>query len=212
MYEVYKIENKLNNKIYIGITIQGARTRFLHHLYESRSGSSFPIHRSINKYGKENFTIDTIEVCDSAEKMKEREKFWISFYNTTDRSIGYNRTIGGDGTFGRLHSDETKEKIRRKALGRRASEESRARMSESHKLNPISKENIERVILMNKNRVKPVIQYDINMNKLAEFDSIKSAYEITGVNRATIWGIIKRGVRTDIRRGPAPKFIWKLKE
>jgi len=212
MYEVYKIENKLNNKIYIGITIQGARTRFLHHLYESRSGSSFPIHRSINKYGKENFTIDTIEVCDSAEKMKEREKFWISFYNTTDRSIGYNRTIGGDGTFGRLHSDETKEKIRRKALGRRASEEIRARMSESHKLNPISKENIERVILMNKNRVKPVIQYDINMNKLAEFDSIKSAYEITGVNRATIWGIIKRGVRTDIRRGPAPKFIWKLKE
>jgi group I intron endonuclease len=212
MYEVYKIENKLNNKIYIGITIQGARTRFLHHLYESRSGSSFPIHRSINKYGKENFTIDTIEVCDSAEQMKEREKFWISFYNTTDRSIGYNRTIGGDGTFGRLHSDETKEKIRRKALGRRASKEIRARMSESHKLNPISKENIERVILMNKNRVKPVIQYDINMNKLAEFDSIKSAYEITGVNRATICGIIKRGVRTDIRRGPAPKFIWKLKE
>ena len=29
--------------------------------------------------------------------MKEREKYWISFYNSTDKSKGYNISKGGDG-------------------------------------------------------------------------------------------------------------------
>jgi hypothetical protein len=44
--------------------------------------------------------------------LKEKEKYWIKFYNSMDQNVGYNLTAGGDGTFGKKHSDETKEKIR----------------------------------------------------------------------------------------------------
>ena len=36
--EVYKITNKLTNKVYIGITNQGSGARYRHHWYESRIG------------------------------------------------------------------------------------------------------------------------------------------------------------------------------
>ena len=59
------------------------------------------------KYGKENFTVETIEVCDST-KLNDREKFYISYYNSYIN--GYNSTIGGqDGSkpFKTSEEDET---------------------------------------------------------------------------------------------------------
>lgn len=118
VYEVYKIQNRLNNKIYIGISSAGYEKRFKHHLSESRNGSTFILHNAIRKYGEEAFTSTLLEICDTIEILKEREKFWILTLDTTNRDKGYNMTLGGDGTFGRLHSDETKQKISEKALGR----------------------------------------------------------------------------------------------
>jgi group I intron endonuclease len=212
MCEVYKIENKINGKKYIGITIQGARTRFLHHLYESRSGSTFPLHRSINKYGKENFTIETIETCDSTEQMKEREKFWISFYNTIDRSLGYNRTTGGDGTFGRLHSEETKDKIRQKAIGRKASSGTKERMSESGKGRKMSENTRRALDIRNQKSKKAIIQYDMNMNFIAEFESIMDADRKTGVHYTSIIYRLKHPPKITSTNRYGVKFIWKLKE
>ena len=131
--EVYKITNKLTNKDYIGITNQGSGARYRHHWYESRIGEPSPIHRSMAKYGEESFTLEIIDFADTYDELKEKEKYWIKWYNSTDRSIGYNLTEGGDGTFGRMHSEETKEKIRQKALGRKASEDTKKKMSESRK-------------------------------------------------------------------------------
>lgn len=129
--EVYKITNKITGKIYIGITNQGSGARYRHHWYESRIGEPSPIHRSMAKYGEDNFTLEIIDFAETYEELKEKEKFWIKEFNSTDRNIGYNLTEGGDGTFGRTHSEETKEKIRQKALGRKISEETKKKMSEA---------------------------------------------------------------------------------
>src|ERR1035437_5569311 len=117
--EVYKIANNVNGKVYIGITNQGAGVRFGHHLYEMRSGSTFPIHNAIRKYGVDNFTVETIAECENYEQLKELEKKFIKEYQSKLREFGYNLTDGGDGTFGRFHSEETKDKIRKKAQGRK---------------------------------------------------------------------------------------------
>lgn len=145
--EIYKITNKVNNKIYIGITIQGFKTRFGHHLYEAKTDSPFPIHKAIRKYGESSFEIEVLEIVESIEELKEREKFYIKELKAKDRKFGYNLTEGGDGTFGRMHSNETKAKIGEKAKGRVVSEETKQKMRDAQnriKNEPWYKENKRR--------------------------------------------------------------------
>ena len=156
--EVYKITNKITGKIYIGITNQGSGARYRHHWYESRIGEPSPIHRSMAKYGEDNFTLDIIDFAETYEELKEKEKFWIKKFNSTDRNIGYNLTEGGDGTFGRTHSEETKEKIRQKALGRKISEETKKKMSEARigKCSDKQREHLKKISIQAK--AIPVLQ------------------------------------------------------
>lgn len=116
--EVYKITNLENNKIYIGITNQGYKKRWHKHISDSYRRSYSPLHLAINKYGADRFKIEIIENCETIEELKEREIYWIKEYNSYNRKIGYNATLGGDGTFGKYHSEETKEKQRDKAKQR----------------------------------------------------------------------------------------------
>lgn len=92
---IYIITNKLNNKVYIGQTIQNLKDRWYRHCQKkclSKAESNMAIKRAILKYGKENFTIEILETCDSS-MLNERERFYISKYDSYKR--GYNETIGG---------------------------------------------------------------------------------------------------------------------
>lgn len=107
---IYKVTNKINGKIYIGQTIQSVKDRWYRHCGKSGiSKAELNTHfkRAILKYGKENFTIETIEMCDSTE-LNDKEKFYISYYNSYIN--GYNSTIGGQGgskPFKTSEEDET---------------------------------------------------------------------------------------------------------
>lgn len=114
--EIYKIENKEDGKVYIGLTIQGYKKRYRKHLSDARNRCEFYLHRAIAKYGPESFELTLIESCNDMSELKERESFWISHYSSNDRDKGYNLTEGGDGTVGKRHSEETKAKIRGAAL------------------------------------------------------------------------------------------------
>lgn len=204
--EVYKITNKLTNKVYIGITNQGSGARYRHHWYESRIGEPSPIHRSMAKYGEENFTLEIIDFADTYDELKEKEKYWIKWYNSTDRSIGYNLTEGGDGTFGRMHSEETKEKIRQKALGRKASEDTKKKMSESRKGKCSDKQKEHLSKLQEQCKTK-VYQYSKTGEFIAEYDSITEACEANGLSRNTIRIQLKNPPRNP--NDHRIKFLWK---
>ena len=204
--EVYKITNKLTNKVYIGITNQGSGARYRHHWYESRIGEPSPIHRSMAKYGEENFTLEIIDFADTYDELKEKEKYWIKWYNSTDRSIGYNLTEGGDGTFGRMHSEETKEKIRQKALGRKASEDTKKEMSESRKGKCSDKQKEHLSKLQEQCKTK-VYQYSKTGEFIAEYDSIIEACKANGLSRNTIRIQLKNPPRNP--NDHRIKFLWK---
>lgn len=89
---IYKVTNLVNNKIYIGQTVTGIDSRWKGHLY--KDGCKF-LHNAILKYGKENFKIEVIEYCEEIE-LDDREVYWISYYHSTDRNIGYNILKGGN--------------------------------------------------------------------------------------------------------------------
>jgi group I intron endonuclease len=89
IYYVYKITNIINNKIYIG------KHTHLTHKKDNYMGSGKLLLYSIKKYGIENFKKDILEKC-TYEDICEKEKYWISFYNSTNKVIGYNITNGGE--------------------------------------------------------------------------------------------------------------------
>lgn len=89
---IYKI-NYPNNKIYIGCTIDLKR-RMKEHNHNSHQ-KLYPCDLAIKKYGKIT-EVEVLEFINNLSIMEEREKYWISFYNSNNKQIGYNLTKGGD--------------------------------------------------------------------------------------------------------------------
>ncbi len=113
MKQIYKIRNLVNNKIYIGLTTQGAWDRYLNHLSEARCGSKWPIHNALRKYGKENFELvilHTLKPEEDPKELFEIEKYYIALFKSNDRNIGYNLTSGGEGSLGIKRTQEWLEK------------------------------------------------------------------------------------------------------
>lgn len=91
---IYKITNKINNKIYIGQTIQNLKDRWYRHCGNTGSSAELGmvIKKAIHKYGKDNFIIEELERCNQS-LLNEREIYWISYYDSYNH--GYNSTLGG---------------------------------------------------------------------------------------------------------------------
>ena len=91
---IYKITNNLNNKVYIGQTIQKPIERFYQHCAKKcdKYILNMVIHKAIFKYGKDNFTFEVIEEVPK-QQLNEREEYWIKYYNSYVN--GYNSTKGG---------------------------------------------------------------------------------------------------------------------
>lgn len=112
-YHIYCITNKINNKSYIGQSID-AISRWKDHISDAKrkfgktaNNKKFAIHNAINKYGKENFIWQIIETVDTIDESNEAEEFYISYWNTIAPN-GYNLKYGGKN---HKLSEETKIKI-----------------------------------------------------------------------------------------------------
>ena len=64
---IYKITNLINNKIYIGQTINPISQRWSAHKSHAKNGSTHKLGRAIRKYGEENFKIELISQYPTEE-------------------------------------------------------------------------------------------------------------------------------------------------
>lgn len=107
---IYKITNKVNNKVYIGQTRYTIESRWRQHCknynFEHRPQ---PLYKAFEKYGLDNFTVETIEEVQ-VEKLDEREMYWIAYYDSFKN--GYNATLGGQGGKTLIWTDDKYEDIR----------------------------------------------------------------------------------------------------
>lgn len=112
MGHIYKIENLINGKVYIGQTTWLKKRLNAHkNLLKKGEHPNTYLQRSWDKYGEDCFIIEVLEECD-VDMLNAREKYWISFYDCySNRDNGYNQTTGGDGTRGLIVSKETKCKM-----------------------------------------------------------------------------------------------------
>lgn len=106
---IYKITNNINNKVYIGQTTQTVSVRFKQHINDARTHhTNMYIHRAIEKYGSDNFSIEELYnfCCNTGEellqKLGETEQECIKKYNSLCPN-GYNLTKGGDSSTFECH-------------------------------------------------------------------------------------------------------------
>lgn len=104
MYILYRIRNKINNKSYIGFTIQSLKERWYSHLRAAKNGATTYLHRAIRKDGKENFSIEVLAWGDNHfDGLNIGEPLLIELF-----SPEYNITKGGQGSLGTTHTEEWK--------------------------------------------------------------------------------------------------------
>lgn len=128
---IYCIKNENNGMLYIGKS-NDISNRFYKHLRKLRKNIHDNKHMQnvFNKHGENIFSFHIIKNCFE-EELNEKEIYYIKKFKTKTPN-GYNMTDGGDGTTGRKHTDETKEKLS-KIRGEKASMYGKKHTSEAKK-------------------------------------------------------------------------------
>ena len=103
---IYKATNLKNGKVYIGQTTRDLEIRMKEHLTHRKTAFD----KAYKKSEIDNFKIEIIDRTDTIEKLNEKEKYWIEYYNCIVPN-GYNMCEGGDNTVGFHHKEESKRKM-----------------------------------------------------------------------------------------------------
>lgn len=146
MYTVYQHKNKINGKIYIGITMQNPETRWGKNGNNYKSSPHF--YSAIQRYGWDNFEHNILFTGLTKEEACLKEQELIQHFNSMNRDFGYNSTSGGD-IF--TMNEETKQKISRalignqNGLGHPCSEEKKKKISEAQKGRKFTEEHKQKL-------------------------------------------------------------------
>lgn len=186
-YIVYMHINKANRKKYIGITCNRPCIRW-HRGGGYRDQKRF--YNAIKCYGWDGFEHIILRQGLSKREAEKEEEFLIAKYESNDMRYGYNIENGGI-----IHklSEEQKRHLSEIHLGKKHSEETKAKMSEIRKKigapwmngKKHSKETIEKMKEsrsgVNNPRAKEVYQYDLKGNFIRKFEYMDIVKEVLGI-------------------------------
>lgn len=183
-YCLYAHQNLINNKIYIGIS-KDIKKRWRNK--EKGYMHCDKIYNAFKKYGWNNFS--HIIICDGLTKEEacKREKAMIFLFKFSGMS--YNITDGGEGTSGIIRSEEHKQILRERMTGRVVTEETRAKLSKTHRELHLTG--------------KKIYAFDIKTKKLVkEYPTIGDAANDVGIAFSSICRAAKG------ERPSAGGYIW----
>lgn len=193
---IYKIINKINGMIYIGQTTRRLKERILEHVRHKETY----IDKAMNKYGLDKFDIKTIDKAETIEELNQKEIYWIKYYNCI-RPNGYNLCEGGGVTIGFKHSEESKKKMsethrlrgnqkgeKNHFYGKHHSEEQKAKWKETRHLARHTKEVKEKMRHNRKDSRKV-----LNITTGKEFESISLAAEYYNLKDTHISRVCRGG-------------------
>ena len=163
-FSVYIHINKLNNKLYVGITKRQVEKRWNNG--EGYVGSE-RFYNAIKKYGWENFDHEIFASNLNEDEAKNMENFLISKLNLQNNKYGYNIAPGGTDC---SLAEETKIKIGNALRGKTFSEEKKQIYSEAHKGKRLSSEHTEAI---RKSRSKIIRTEEWNNNIRKSWEKYK---------------------------------------
>lgn len=193
---IYKFTSP-NGKVYIGQTVNEEHRKSVHRNQAKNPKDYF--HRAIRKYGFENFKYEIIFRTKSKDTDKLKylldtmEKYFIKKYDSTNPSIGYNLTIGGEGTVGYHHTKESKQKMSLSHIG-----------LDNHQLGRHHSVDSKRKISSSKMGGDFLInQYTLDGQLINSYKTIVEASKATGALRTSISNCLAG------RSKKCKGFLWK---
>lgn len=201
LYNIYKITDRTNNKIYIGQTKRDIYKRFAEHINKAlhsnrKNDRSLALYIAICNHKPENFYVELLEkVTGTPKQVDAKEIEWIAKYDSTNPDIGYNLDKGG-----------------------RVISEACRKAAEKHLFKAGSK--LDGKLLENARNngykiAKEVYQFDKNTATLiAKYPSIIEASRATGCDRRSIQRQLNGGATTKFssRVLSNVKYIWAYPE
>lgn len=170
--KIYKVTNLINKKMYVGITKDSLKDRWYAHSH--KSSHCRYLNNAIQKYSKENFSIEELYTCFDEEHANEMEPYFISYYNTMVPN-GYNLREGGK--YGKM-SEESKEINRQSQYSRWADPKELDRQSKvmSERWETIDKDDMMRgVSVYVENKKRKVVGINIESHELVRYDTVNES-------------------------------------
>lgn len=215
---VYKIENKITGKIYIGSTVDFVRRKSEHFgELKRKTHSSKKMQSDYDEYGEKSLVMSVIEECADDIRL-DREQYYIDLYDAANK--GYNTSDsayfskagfctmeknGEDNPFyGKHHSEETRQKLRD------AWERTRTdRSGWKHKEETIQKMSAKSVRGKNQNATH-VLQYDLDGNFIKEWDCMQDAADFYNMkSKSSISNCCRANAKKHLCYSAAKGFVWK---
>ncbi len=205
VWSVYKHTNKINGKVYIGITHLLPENRWMN----GKGYQNQVFGRAISKYGWENFEHEILYHNLTQQEAEAKEIETISFYKSNDRDFGYNVSSGGnigtssiarlsktvyqyslDGKFIKAYKSASEAALSLNETPCKITIVCRLgtnhiscgyRWSYIYKGDKLIKDDMD-----NPNYYTKIHQYDIEGNYIASYDSISDAERATGIGNSKI--------------------------
>lgn len=202
---IYTITNKIDGKMLVGYASNFTKRKNWHFTkLENKNHPNSYLQNAVNKHGIENFEFDILEEYpNEGFILPSMEHYWANLLDTHNRERGYN--LQPTNPYDKIsHSVETRKKMSDSNKGRKWTQEQRDKYSKSRKGKKSNLSEEGRKIVA-KAQEKSVIQYDLEMNPIQEWGSLKEASETLNINLASISGACHNRMKT--YKG----FIWRLK-
>jgi len=194
---IYKVTNEINNKIYIGQTVNSLDKRKSQHKADSNNKKKLIryFYLAINKYGFDCFQWEILTEAKNLEELNELEKYYIQLYDSTNPQKGYNISKGGLGRGNYEYSNETREKISKSLKDRyknglivwnKGIKTNKSSWNKGLKFNH-TQESKKKI---SNSQIIPIFMIDKSGNK-TKYSSLKECVEKIGINRFTIQNCIK---------------------
>lgn len=135
---VYTITSIVNNKMYVGMTVNLNSRRISHwEALANKTHKNQHLQKAYDKYGKDSFVFEVIEECEE-QFLCTMEHYWAVLLQVHDRKYGYNiRPTHPSGE--PRHAEETKNKISKTKKGYTLSKSSIDKMVATRKRTGVDK-------------------------------------------------------------------------
>lgn len=225
---IYCYTNKINNKVYIGQTIQQLKKRHQNHINDSknekRKGNyNTHFHASLRKYGIENFSLEIIHFGKTLDELNYFEIFFIKKYKSLNKEMGYNSASGGSNGWSCANKTEEEmneiyEKQRKRMsgennpnygkkgeehpfYGKHHTDECKKRQSELMKGENNPMYNVKGALHYESKKIK---QYDLDGNLIKIWDCLTDVERELKIPCSSISKVANRKSRS------AGGFVWRF--